>query len=61
MLAFFKPMGVLRNLLHGLAVALMIILPFSEPTWNPQGTDVILGAAIPALAPIVVIVISLTS
>lgn len=50
-------MGVLRVMLHALAYLLILILPFSDPSWNPQDTSLIMGAVIPALAPIVAILI----
>lgn len=52
-------MGLLRNLLHILAFVFIIILPFAGPTWNPQGWDVVLGAVVPALAPMIFIIIML--
>jgi len=50
-------MGLLRVMLHVLAYLLIVILPFSEPSWNPQGASLLLGAVIPAFAPIVAILI----
>jgi len=44
-------------MLHGLAYVLIIILPFSDPSWNPEGASLMLGAVIPAIAPIVAIII----
>lgn len=55
----WRSMGVLRNLLHLLAISFVFILPFSEPAWHPQGVQIILGAVIPALAPMIVIIIML--
>jgi hypothetical protein len=52
-------MGLLRILLHLLAFAFILILPFAEPSWNPQGWDLILGAVVPALAPMIFIIIML--
>ncbi len=52
-------MGLLRNMLHGLALMFLLILPFTEPSWNPRGWDIILGAVIPALVPITFVVIML--
>jgi len=52
-------MGALRNMLHGLAIALILILPFSEPSWNPHGSAIFLGAAVPAIAPIVFVILML--
>ncbi len=55
----WRSMGLLRNLLHLLAVSLIFILPFSEPAWHPEGAQIILGAVIPAVAPMIVIIIML--
>ena len=52
-------MGPLRVMLHGLAILFIAVLPFSEPSWNPQGFDIILAAVVPAVAPMVFIVIML--
>lgn len=54
-----KSMGGMRYMLHGLAIAFMIVLPFAEPTWNPRGWDVVLGAVVPAVSLLVFIVIML--
>lgn len=54
-----KSMGALRYMLHGLAIAFMVILPFAEPAWNPQGWDLVLGAVVPAVALLVFIVMML--
>jgi uncharacterized membrane protein len=50
-------MGLLRLMLHGLAFLFIIILPFSEPSWNPEGATLILGAVVPAFAPIIAIIL----
>jgi len=52
-----QSMGFLRVMLHALAFLLILILPFSEPSWNPQGSALLLGAVVPAFAPIVAIII----
>ncbi len=52
-------MGLLRNMLHGLAFTFLLILPFTEPSWNPRGWDIILGAVIPALVPMTFVIIML--
>jgi hypothetical protein len=57
LLKLIQSMGTLRMMLHGLAYLLILILPFSEPSWNPEGASLILGAVIPAIAPIVAIII----
>ena len=55
MIEKLKAMGPMRNMLHGLAIALMLILPFTEPSWNPRGSDLFLGAVVPAITPIVIV------
>ena len=57
--AMISTMGPLRLMLHGAALVLILMLPFSEPSWNPEGINLLLGAVVPALAPIVAIVIML--
>ncbi|MBV1879818.1 MAG: hypothetical protein KUG79_19400 [Pseudomonadales bacterium] len=52
-------MGPLRVMLHGLAILFMLVLPFSEPSWNPQGIEILFGAVVPAVAPMVIIIIML--
>lgn len=52
-----KSMGVLRNLLHLLALAYILVLPFSEPKRVLEGWDLVMGGIIPATAPLIVIVI----
>ncbi|MFT4630996.1 MAG: hypothetical protein ACI8PP_001811 [Candidatus Pseudothioglobus sp.] len=57
MLEKFKAMGVLRNLMHLLAIAFIFLLPFAEPMWHPEGTsELVMGAMIPATAPIIFII-----
>ncbi len=52
-----KAMGVLRNLLHLLALIFILILPFAEPQWHPEGGwELLMGAMVPATAPIVFII-----
>jgi len=54
----WKSIGLLRNMLHLVALLLILVLPFAEPVWNPETTkELFLGAIIPATAPIVFIVI----
>ena len=57
MLGTWRTMGVLRNLLHLLAFLLILTLPFSEPSWNPRGWDLLLNAVIPATTPILFVVL----
>ena len=52
-------MGLLRNMLQGLAFAFLLILPFTEPSWNPRGWDINLGAVVPAVVPMTFIVLML--
>jgi hypothetical protein len=54
-----KSQGVLRLLLQSGAVFLILALPFAEPQWHPQGWDLVPGAVIPALAPIIFILLML--
>jgi hypothetical protein len=57
MLEKYKAMGVLRNLLHLLTIAFILMLPFAEPMWHPEGTqELVMGAMIPATAPIIFII-----
>jgi hypothetical protein len=57
MLEKFKAMGVLRNLLHLLTIVFILMLPFAEPMWHPEGTwELLMGAMIPATAPIIFII-----
>ena len=57
MYTIWRAMGLLRNLLHILAVLLLLVLPFSEPSWNPRGWALLLDAVIPALVPILFVVL----
>ena len=54
-----KDQGTLRILLQGLAVALIFVVPFAEPSWHPDGWEIVLGAVIPAVAPISFILLML--
>lgn len=54
-----KSQGALRLLLQSGAVLLILALPFAEPKWHPQGWDLIPGAVIPALAPIIFVLLML--
>ena len=56
-----KAMGVLRNLLHLLALIFILILPFAEPQWHPEGGwELLMGAMVPATAPIVFIILQMS-
>ena len=39
----------------------ILALPFAEPAWHPTGADLILGAVVPAMAPIIFILLMLDS
>lgn len=52
----FREMGLLRNLLQGLAVLFIAVLPFSEPARILEGWKLVTGGIIPALAPLVFVV-----
>tara|TARA_R110002072_G_scaffold59158_4_gene150728 strand:- start:88 stop:432 length:345 start_codon:yes stop_codon:yes gene_type:complete len=54
-----KSQGVLRILLQSSALILIAVLPFAEPKWNPVGWDILPGAVIPAVAPIIFILLML--
>lgn len=54
MLEKIKTMGLLRNMLLGLALIAIVLLPFAEPQWHPEGVvELFFGAIIPATAPII--------
>ena len=58
MIENYKSIGVLRIMLHMLAVGFMLVLPFAKHMWHPQTTqELIMGAIVPATAPIVFIII----
>lgn len=59
---FLRPLlqqGVLRFLLQCVAVGFILVLPFAEPAWHPKGADILLGAVVPAMAPIIFILMML--
>lgn len=48
---------MLRNLLHLLAIVFILMLPFAEPMWHPEGGwELLMGAMIPATTPIIFII-----
>jgi hypothetical protein len=49
-------MGLLRNLLHILAIFFILVLPFSEPKRILEGWDLFLGGIVPATAPLIFVV-----
>ncbi len=58
MLHNIKQMGPLRNLLHGTALLLTLLMPFAqEPNYASDNWNLFFGSILPAIAPIVVIVI----
>jgi hypothetical protein len=57
MMEKMKAMGLLRNLLHLLAVFFILALPFARPVWHPEGAwELLMGAMIPATAPIIFVI-----
>jgi hypothetical protein len=57
MIEKIKAMGVLRNLLHLLAIVFILALPFAKPVWHPEGAwELLMGAMIPATAPIIFVI-----
>lgn len=59
LLTKIKSQGALRLILQAAAVLVIFILPFAEPGWHPKGADIFLGAVIPAIAPILFILLML--
>lgn len=53
---WFREMGALRNMLQGLGMAFVMMLPFTEPSRILEGWQLVTGGIIPALAPIVFVV-----
>ena len=51
--------GALRLLLQGAAFVFILALPFAEPAWQPTGADILMGAVVPAMAPIMFILLML--
>lgn len=51
--------GVLRFLLQIVALIFIFALPFAEPSWHPKGEDILLGAVVPAMSPIIFILLML--
>lgn len=52
----FREMGLLRNLLQILAVVFIGILPFSEPSRILEGWQIFFGGIVPAMAPLIFVV-----
>ena len=54
----WKSLGLLRNMLHLVALLLILVLPSADPMWHPETVyELFMGAIIPATAPIVFVVI----
>ncbi len=51
--------GTLRLLLQAVALLFILALPFAEPAWQPTGADIVMGAVVPAMAPIIFILLML--
>ncbi len=51
-----REMGALRNLLQLLAIAIILMLPFSKPSRILEGWALVTGGIIPATAPLVFVV-----
>ncbi len=56
-----KNQDTLRLLLQIAALFFVLVLPFAEPSWHPKGSDIFLGAVVPAVAPIIFILLMLDS
>ena len=56
-----KTQGALRISLQIVAIVFLAVLPFAEPSWQPKGPDILLGAVVPAMAPIIFILLMLDS
>ena len=52
-----RSIGLLRNLLHGLALLYILLLPFAQPARVLVGTRLFWGGILPATAPLVFVVI----
>ncbi len=58
MLHNLKRMGPLRNMLHGTALVLTLLMPFAwKPDYAAEHWNLLFGGILPAVAPLVVIVI----
>ena len=58
MLEKIRLLGSLRQGLLGLAIFFILILPFAEPVWHPKDNwDLVMGGIVPAVAPIIFVVI----
>lgn len=51
-----RSVGLLRNMLHGLAVIYILLLPFAEPARVLVGSQLFWGGILPATAPLVFVV-----
>lgn len=59
MLANIKAMGALRNGLHGLALLFALLMPFAQGPDYSDEWNLFFGGILPALSPLIVIVIGL--
>ncbi|MFP6807728.1 MAG: hypothetical protein VB957_11200 [Pseudomonadales bacterium] len=57
MLEKLKSLGVLRNLLHGLAVLFIILMPFASAPGYTDEWNLFFAGVLPATAPILIILI----
>jgi len=53
----YRSMGALRIMLHTLALAFILLLPFAEPARILEGPALFFGGILPATAPLVFVVI----
>jgi len=53
----YRSMGVLRIMLHTLALVFILLLPFAEPARILEGPALFFGGILPATAPLVFVVI----
>ena len=59
LLGKLKSMGLLRNLLHGVAVMFIILMPFASAPGYSSEWDLFFAGVLPATAPIVIILMML--
>jgi hypothetical protein len=59
LLGKLKSIGLLRNLLHGVAVMFIILMPFAKSPGYTSDWNLFFAGVLPATAPIVIIVMML--
>ena len=59
MIANLRAMGGLRNGLHALALLFALLMPFAEGNTYASDWNLFFGGILPALSPIIVIIIAL--